>query len=131
MLTQKYLIKDCLHGFQRRKSCETQLVKFVLNILSSLYGTANRGHKQVDCIIVYLGQQMCYNEGICYAHNSSYIWFHNSYIRVDLNYVQPTLCMLAFHFNRFIQIRIGSVLLASLSSYQIAVCGRGSGFPLT
>ena len=98
---EKYLIKDCHHGFQHKKSCETQLVHFVLNILSSLHGTVNRGHRQTACIIMHLGPHMCHNEGICYTHNSSYIRFHNSQIRVDLNYAQPTLCMLAFHFNRF------------------------------
>ena len=43
---------------------------------------------------------------------------------MDLNHVQPTLHMIAFHFSRFIQIRIGSFLLASLANYQIEILGQ-------
>ena len=45
---------------------------------------------------------------------------------VDLNHVQPTLYMIAFHFSRFIQIRIGSFLLASLSNYQKDILGEAA-----
>ena len=41
MLTKKYLFKDYHHRFQRKRSCENQLVMFVLNVLSRLYGVAN------------------------------------------------------------------------------------------
>ena len=126
MLTQKYLFKDYHHRFQRKRSCENQLVMFVLNVLSRLYGAVNHGHKQTDCIIMFLGSQMCHKEGICYTHNLSYIRFYNSYIRVDLNHVQPTFYMIAFRFSRFIQIRIGSFLLASLSNYQIEILGEAA-----
>ena len=34
--------------------------------------------------------------------------------------------MIAFHFGRFIQIRIGSFLLASLSNYQIEILGEAA-----
>ena len=78
MFTQKYLFKDYHYRFQRKKYCENQLVQFVLNILSRMYGVVNRDHKQTDCIIMYLGLQMCHKEGICYKHNLSYIRFHNS-----------------------------------------------------
>ena len=73
MLTQKYLFKDYHHRFQRKRSCENQLVMFVLKVLSRLYGAVNYGHEQTDCIIMFLGSQMCHKEGICYTHNLSYI----------------------------------------------------------
>ena len=67
MLTQKYLFKDYHNRFQRMESCENQLVQFVFNILSRPYWTVNRGHKLTDCIIMYLGSQMCHKEGILHA----------------------------------------------------------------
>ena len=51
--TKKYLFKDYHHRFQRKRSCENQLVMFVLNVLSRLYGVVNNGHKQTDCIIMF------------------------------------------------------------------------------
>ena len=44
--------KYCQHGFQSQRSCETQLVQFVHDIISNLDGTVNRGHKQTDLIIM-------------------------------------------------------------------------------
>ena len=41
-----------LHGFRSRRSCETQLVQFVHDIISNLDGAMNRGHKQTDLIIM-------------------------------------------------------------------------------
>ena len=43
---------DCQHGFRSRRSCETQLVQFVHDIISNLDGVMNRGHKQTDLIIM-------------------------------------------------------------------------------
>ena len=37
------LLADCQHGFRSRRSCETQLVQFVHNIISNLDGAMNRG----------------------------------------------------------------------------------------
>ena len=37
---------DCQHGFRSQRSCETQLVQFVHDIISNLDGAVNRGHKQ-------------------------------------------------------------------------------------
>ena len=46
------ILADCQHGFQSRRSCETQLVQFVHDIISNLDGAMNRGHKQTDLIIM-------------------------------------------------------------------------------
>ena len=43
---------DCQHGFRSWRSCETQLVQFVHDIISNLDGAMNRGHKQTDLIIM-------------------------------------------------------------------------------
>ena len=37
------ILADCQHGFQSRRSCETQLVQFVHDIISNLDGAMNRG----------------------------------------------------------------------------------------
>ena len=47
---------DCQHGFQSWRSCETQLVQFVHDIISNLDGTMNQGHKQTDLIIMDLAK---------------------------------------------------------------------------
>ena len=46
------ILADCQHEFRRRRSCETQLVQFVHDILSNLDGARNHGHKQTDLIIM-------------------------------------------------------------------------------
>ena len=46
------ILVDCQHGFRSQRSCETQLVQFVHDIISNLDGTVNRGHKQTDLIIM-------------------------------------------------------------------------------
>ena len=46
------ILADCQHGFRRQRSCETQLVQFVHDIISNLDGAVNRGHKQTDLIIM-------------------------------------------------------------------------------
>ena len=46
------ILADCQHGFRSRRSCETQLVQFVHDIISNLDGAMNRGHKQTDLIIM-------------------------------------------------------------------------------
>ena len=43
---------DCRHGFRSQRSCETQLVQFVHDVISYLDGAVNRGHKQTDFIIM-------------------------------------------------------------------------------
>ena len=46
------ILADCQHGFRSQRSCETQLVQFVNDIISNLDGAVNRGHKQTDLIIM-------------------------------------------------------------------------------
>ena len=46
------ILTDCQHGFRSRRSCETQLVQFVHDIISNLDGAMNQGHKQTDLIIM-------------------------------------------------------------------------------
>ena len=46
------MIADCQHGFRGQRSCETQLVQFVYDIISNLDGAVNRGHTQTDLIIM-------------------------------------------------------------------------------
>ena len=46
------ILADCQHGFRSQRSCETQLVQFVHDIISNLDGDVNRGHKQTDLIIM-------------------------------------------------------------------------------
>ena len=46
------ILADCQHGFRSQRSCETQLVQFVHEIISNLDGAVNRGHKQTDLIIM-------------------------------------------------------------------------------
>ena len=46
------ILADCQHGFRSQRSCKTQLVQFVHNIISNLEGNVNRGHKQTDLIIM-------------------------------------------------------------------------------
>ena len=46
------ILADCQHGFRNRRSCESQLVQFVHDIISNLDGAMNRGHKQTDLIIM-------------------------------------------------------------------------------
>ena len=44
------ILADCQHGFRGQRSCKTQLVQFVHDIVSHLDGAVNRGHKQTDLI---------------------------------------------------------------------------------
>ena len=46
------ILADCHHGFRSRRSCETQLVQFVHDIISNLDGAMNQGHKRTDLIIM-------------------------------------------------------------------------------
>ena len=46
------ILADFQHGFGSQRSCETQLVQFVHDIISNLDGDVNRGHKQTDLIIM-------------------------------------------------------------------------------
>ena len=51
-LTITISIPYCQHGLRSQRSCETQLVQFVHDIISNLDGAVNRGHKQTDLIIM-------------------------------------------------------------------------------
>ena len=51
-LTLDSILADCQHGFRSQRSFETQLVQFVHDIISNLDGAVNRGHKQIDLIIM-------------------------------------------------------------------------------
>ena len=46
------ILAYCQHGFRSQRSCKTQLVQFVHDIISNLDGAVNRGHKQTDLIIM-------------------------------------------------------------------------------
>ena len=46
------ILADCQHGFRSQRSCETQLVQFVHDIMSNRDGAVNCGHKQKDLIII-------------------------------------------------------------------------------
>ena len=46
------ILADCQHGFRSQRSCETQLVQFVHDIISNLDGAVNRGHKHTYLIIM-------------------------------------------------------------------------------
>ena len=39
------VLADCQHGFRSGRSCETQLVQFVHDIISNLDSVMNRGHR--------------------------------------------------------------------------------------
>ena len=49
-------LADCKHGFRSQRSCETQLVQFVHDIISNLDGAMNHGHKQKDLISMYFAK---------------------------------------------------------------------------
>ena len=44
------ILSDCQHGFRSRRSCGTQLMQFVHDVISNLDGAMNRGYKQTDLI---------------------------------------------------------------------------------
>ena len=44
------ILADCQHGFRSQRSCKTQLVQFVHDIISNLDGAVNRGPKETDLI---------------------------------------------------------------------------------
>ena len=45
------VLADCQHGFRSQRSCKTQLVQFVHDIISNLDGAVDGGHKQTDLIV--------------------------------------------------------------------------------
>ena len=83
MLAQKYLFMDYHHRFQRKRSCENQLVKFVLNVLSRLYGAVNYDHKQTDCIIMFSDRRCA----ITKAHVTRIIYHILGFITVKLGWI--------------------------------------------
>ena len=46
------ILADCQHGFRSQRSCETQLVQILHDIIINLDGAVNCGHKQTDLIIM-------------------------------------------------------------------------------
>ena len=46
------IFADCQHGFRSQRSCDTQLVQFVHDIISNLDEAVNPGHEQTDLIIM-------------------------------------------------------------------------------
>ena len=46
------ILANCQHGFRSQRSCETQLVQFMHDIISNLDAVVIRGHKQTDLIIM-------------------------------------------------------------------------------
>ena len=52
ILSLNSILADCQHGFLSQRSCKTQSVKFVHDIISNLDEAVNRGHKQTDLIIM-------------------------------------------------------------------------------
>ena len=44
------ILADCQHGFRSQRSCETQLVQVVHDIISNPDGAVNCGYKQIDLI---------------------------------------------------------------------------------
>ena len=46
------ILADCQHGFRSQRSCETQLVQFLHDLVSNLDRALNRNHRQTDMIIM-------------------------------------------------------------------------------
>ena len=46
------ILADCQHGFRSQRSCETQLVQFVHDLVSNLDRALNRNHRQTDVLII-------------------------------------------------------------------------------
>ena len=46
------ILAICQDGFRSRRSCDTQLMQFVHDVISYLDGVMNRGRKQTDLIIM-------------------------------------------------------------------------------
>ena len=46
------ILAGCQHDFRSQRSCKTQLVQFVHDIISHLDGAVNRRHKLTDLIIM-------------------------------------------------------------------------------
>ena len=55
------ILADCQHGFRSQRSCETQLVQFVQEIISNLDGAVNRGHKQTDLLSDFINLTQVHN----------------------------------------------------------------------
>ena len=51
-LSDHKILVESQHGFRSGRSCETQLVQFIHDLLENLDGAHNRGHKQTDLIIM-------------------------------------------------------------------------------
>ena len=50
------IFADCQHEFRSRRSCETQLVQFVHDIINNLNVAMNRGHRQTNLISMYFAK---------------------------------------------------------------------------
>ena len=63
------ILADCKRGFRNQRSCKTQLVQFVHNIISNLDGAVNRGHKQTDLILMDFAKALTrFHTGGYYTH---------------------------------------------------------------
>ena len=76
------ILADCQLGFRSQRSCETQLIQFVHDIISNLDGAVNRGHKQTDLII------MAFTKALIRYHTGGYctiglLWDKRIHPQVD------------------------------------------------
>ena len=62
----------------KSRSCETQLVQFVHNIISHLDGAVNRGHKQTDLIIMDFAKAFDKVPHKRLLHKLDYYWIRGS-----------------------------------------------------
>ena len=67
------ILADCQRGFRNQRSCKTQLVQFVHNIINNLDGAVNHGHKQTDLIIMDFAKALTrFHTGGYYTHWNIY-----------------------------------------------------------
>ena len=51
-LSLERILANGQNGFRNQRSCETQLVQFYHDLVSNLDRAVNRGHKQIDVIVM-------------------------------------------------------------------------------
>ena len=84
---------DCQHGFRSQRSCETQLVQFVHDVISNLDGAVNRGHKQTDLIIMDFAKafdkvphrRLLHKFDYCGIRGSTHKWINSHGSLCELN----------------------------------------------
>ena len=74
------ILADCQHGFRSQRSCETQLVQFVHDIISNMDGAVNRGHKQTDFIIMNFAKAFDKVPHRRLLHKLNYYWSTHKWI---------------------------------------------------